>query len=84
MFKTFQMSWQAYVDQQMMDKKLKKAAIAGFDGNIWAKVCYVLHGISFEVVGGRGGGVNYLFRWFHMIDWKKYRTATFFLFNVLI
>jgi profilin len=31
------MSWQAYVDQQMMDKKLKKAAIAGFDGNIWAK-----------------------------------------------
>ena len=32
------MSWQAYVDQQMMDKKLKKAAIAGFDGNIWAKV----------------------------------------------
>ena len=37
-FVIFKMSWQAYVDQQMMDKKLKKAAIAGFDGNIWAKV----------------------------------------------
>jgi hypothetical protein len=33
-----QMSWQAYVDQQMISKKLKKAAIAGFDGCIWAKV----------------------------------------------
>jgi hypothetical protein len=32
------MSWQAYVDDQMMAKRLEKAAIAGFDGNIWAKV----------------------------------------------
>jgi profilin len=31
------MSWQAYVDDQMMAKRLEKAAIAGFDGNIWAK-----------------------------------------------
>eukprot|EP00088_Acartia_fossae_P028207 TRINITY_DN28_c0_g1_i1.p1 TRINITY_DN28_c0_g1~~TRINITY_DN28_c0_g1_i1.p1 ORF type:complete len:126 (+),score=44.68 TRINITY_DN28_c0_g1_i1:67-444(+) len=31
------MSWQSYVDTQMIDKKLKKAAIAGMDGSIWAK-----------------------------------------------
>jgi hypothetical protein len=34
------MSWQAYVDDQMMAKRLEKAAIAGFDGNIWAKVIF--------------------------------------------
>ena len=32
------MSWQAYVDDQLISKNLKKAAIAGLDGNIWAKV----------------------------------------------
>ena len=32
------MSWQAYVDTQMIQKNLKQAAIAGHDGNIWAKV----------------------------------------------
>ncbi len=31
------MSWQAYVDDQLISKNLKKAAIAGLDGNIWAK-----------------------------------------------
>merc|ERR1712141_806876 len=31
------MSWQAYVDTQMIQKNLKQAAIAGHDGNIWAK-----------------------------------------------
>jgi hypothetical protein len=36
------MSWQAYVDDQMMAKRLEKAAIAGFDGNIWAKVIFNL------------------------------------------
>merc|ERR1712137_337277 len=33
----FKMSWQTYVDTQMMEKKLKQAAIAGLDGSIWAK-----------------------------------------------
>ena len=31
------MSWQTYVDSQMIEKKLKQAAIAGLDGSIWAK-----------------------------------------------
>merc|ERR1711862_279687 len=31
------MSWQQYVESQMIEKKLKKGAIAGLDGNIWAK-----------------------------------------------
>merc|ERR1711917_201509 len=31
------MSWQSYVDTQMISKNLKNAAIAGLDGNIWAK-----------------------------------------------
>merc|ERR1711942_593320 len=31
------MSWQSYVDTQMIEKKLKQAAIAGLDGSIWAK-----------------------------------------------
>merc|ERR1711942_36374 len=34
---TFKMSWQSYVDTQMIEKKLKQAAIAGLDGSIWAK-----------------------------------------------
>merc|ERR1711955_24254 len=33
----FKMSWQNYVDTQMIEKKLKQAAIAGLDGSIWAK-----------------------------------------------
>merc|ERR1712168_9979 len=33
----FNMSWQSYVDTQLMSKDLKSAAIAGLDGNIWAK-----------------------------------------------
>ena len=32
------MSWQSYVDTQMIEKNLAQAAIAGHDGNIWAKV----------------------------------------------
>ena len=35
------MSWQAYVDDQLISKNLKKAAIAGLDGNIWAKVRFI-------------------------------------------
>merc|ERR1712002_200893 len=31
------MSWQSYVDTQLISKDLKGAAIAGLDGNIWAK-----------------------------------------------
>ena len=31
------MSWQDYIDQQMIGMKLKEAAIAGHDGNLWAK-----------------------------------------------
>merc|ERR1712198_67458 len=31
------MSWQSYVDSQLMSKNLINAAIAGLDGNIWAK-----------------------------------------------
>ena len=37
------MSWQTYVDTQMMEKKLKQAAIAGLDGSIWAKVTFMIH-----------------------------------------
>merc|ERR1712186_281858 len=33
----FIMSWQEYVNTQMVGKNLKEAAIAGTDGNIWAK-----------------------------------------------
>nr|ALS04924.1 profilin [Pseudodiaptomus poplesia] len=31
------MSWQQYVDSQMIQKNMSKAAIAGKDGSIWAK-----------------------------------------------
>merc|ERR1711872_1195436 len=31
------MSWQSYVDTQLIQKDLTNAAIAGLDGNIWAK-----------------------------------------------
>lgn len=32
------MSWQDYVDKQLMASRcVKKAAIAGHDGNVWAK-----------------------------------------------
>merc|ERR1712072_808145 len=31
------MSWQEYVNTQMVGKNLKESAIAGTDGNIWAK-----------------------------------------------
>ena len=31
------MSWQDYVNTQMIGKNLVKAAIAGHDGNIWAR-----------------------------------------------
>nr|AGT28477.1 profilin [Pseudodiaptomus annandalei] len=31
------MSWQQYVDTQMIQKQMSKAAIAGQDGSIWAK-----------------------------------------------
>jgi len=31
------MSWQEYINTQMVGKNLKEAAIAGTDGNIWAK-----------------------------------------------
>ena len=31
------MSWQSYVDTQLIEKKLAQGAIAGLDGNIWAK-----------------------------------------------
>merc|ERR1711946_52713 len=37
LFIEVEMSWQAYVDTQMIQKNLKQAAIAGHDGNIWAK-----------------------------------------------
>merc|ERR1712116_57645 len=37
LFVEVEMSWQAYVDTQMIQKHLKQAAIAGHDGNIWAK-----------------------------------------------
>ena len=32
------MSWQDYVTQQLLGKNLKNGAIAGMDGQIWAKV----------------------------------------------
>ena len=32
------MSWQDYVDNQLLAKNLKEAAIVGLDGCIWAKV----------------------------------------------
>nr|ALS04989.1 profilin [Calanus sinicus] len=31
------MSWQDYVNTQLVGKNLKEAAIAGHDGNLWAK-----------------------------------------------
>eukprot|EP00092_Neocalanus_flemingeri_P002366 GFUD01002531.1.p1 GENE.GFUD01002531.1~~GFUD01002531.1.p1 ORF type:complete len:126 (+),score=24.96 GFUD01002531.1:43-420(+) len=31
------MSWQDYVNTQLVGKDLKEAAIAGHDGNLWAK-----------------------------------------------
>merc|ERR1719357_354204 len=31
------MSWQDYVNTQLVGKNLKDAAIAGHDGNVWAK-----------------------------------------------
>ena len=31
------MSWQYYVNTQLVGKDLKNAAIAGHDGNLWAK-----------------------------------------------
>ena len=31
------MSWQDYIDTQLIGKSLKNAAIAGHDGNVWAK-----------------------------------------------
>ena len=32
------MSWQDYISQQLLAKNLKDGAIAGKDGQIWAKV----------------------------------------------
>ena len=32
-----EMSWQDYVNTQLVGKNLKDAAIAGHDGNVWAK-----------------------------------------------
>merc|ERR1712029_736300 len=31
------MSWQDYIDTQLIGKELKDAVIAGHDGNVWAK-----------------------------------------------
>merc|ERR1712048_1358242 len=31
------MSWQDYIDTQLVGKELKEAVIAGHDGNVWAK-----------------------------------------------
>ena len=31
------MSWQDYIDTQLVGKDLKEAVIAGHDGNVWAK-----------------------------------------------
>ncbi len=31
------MSWQDYIDTQLIGKDLKNAVIAGHDGNVWAK-----------------------------------------------
>ena len=31
------MSWQDYIDTQLVGKDLKNAVIAGHDGNVWAK-----------------------------------------------
>ena len=31
------MSWQDYIDTQLIGKDLKRAVIAGHDGNVWAK-----------------------------------------------
>ena len=31
------MSWQDYIDTQLVGKDLKNALIAGHDGNVWAK-----------------------------------------------
>ena len=36
------MSWQSYVETQLIEKKLTQGAIAGLDGNIWAKVIFNL------------------------------------------
>ena len=32
------MSWQDYITTQLLGKNLKEGAIAGIDGQIWAKV----------------------------------------------
>ena len=31
------MSWQDYIDTQLVGRELKQAVIAGHDGNVWAK-----------------------------------------------
>ena len=31
------MSWQDYIDMELVGRELKEAVIAGHDGNIWAK-----------------------------------------------
>merc|ERR1711914_61306 len=45
-FPLIKMSWQNYVDTQMIEKKLKSAAIAGLDGSIWAKMAFASTGIN--------------------------------------